>query len=625
MKRLGVCFFIVLLLIFAVTSCEQPAGPRAAIAPAIGDKDFGTALLLAETLAGGTSPEDHFFFLPPLAPKPEYGGTFAADLDPVVRVGFYDGVELVPVAEFSTGGKGSERVRTDYSGELGDFYIVNFHLNRFEIPVYSCILFEVFVGGEKLGALPAVIVPNGSEKDFAENGIALVMKRTVPVKFRIEQEYFEEEEYPIIERTWDAGSGTSVWSDKGNWGGGVGAVPDTAVENVIVDNGALSFYPVTDGSYTVGALSVTAGSLTIDTGHTLTISGDITENVGGIIGNGTLQIAALSTVSLLSDLTVTNLDIPATATLDTNGFNLTVSGTFSLAGTLRHNGTGTVSAIDTNTGTVVCYSDTVTGLPAGDSYYNIEFVSGNWDLDAPLSVYGNLTVTAGGSITSAPGMVLWVAGLATLDAGVNPITLGVDAGDIINFGSLNVIGGNVTIYEDSATDLTGVSASNLTLVSRGDITSAPGTVIEVSGLATLHAGNNWITLGNDAGDSTNFGSLYVTGGTVTITEDSATDLAGTVSGNLAVTCAGITQSGALNVAGSTTLTAGAANNIVLANGGNVFGGSVSVVSGLDVTLVASGAIDLGASTVSGNLTVTGTEITQSGELNVAGTTTFTLH
>jgi hypothetical protein len=84
----------------------------------------------------------------------------------------------------------------------------------------------------------------------------------------------------------------------------------------------------------------------------------------------------------------------------------------------------------------------------------------------------------------------------------------------------------------------------------------------------------------------------------------------------------ITQSGAVHVAGLTTLAAGAANDIILNDVTNTFS-TVAIVSGNNVTLRDADALDLAASSVSGNLDVaTGGAITQSGALSVAGTSSF---
>ena len=75
------------------------------------------------------------------------------------------------------------------------------------------------------------------------------------------------------------------------------------------------------------------------------------------------------------------------------------------------------------------------------------------------------------------------------------------------------------------------------------------------------------------------------------------------------------------MAGPTTFAAGAGNNITL-NNANDFS-TVSVVSGNTVTLNDVNALDLGASTISGALSVTTNgAITDSGNVTVVGPTTL---
>src|SRR5260370_40883342 len=84
----------------------------------------------------------------------------------------------------------------------------------------------------------------------------------------------------------------------------------------------------------------------------------------------------------------------------------------------------------------------------------------------------------------------------------------------------------------------------------------------------------------------------------------------------------ISDSGNVTVAGTTTLAAGAGNNITLDNADD-FGGAVSIVSGNNVTLNDVNALTLGASIVSGNLKGTANRrIADSGNVLVSGTTTL---
>src|SRR5207237_75739 len=116
----------------------------------------------------------------------------------------------------------------------------------------------------------------------------------------------------------------------------------------------------------------------------------------------------------------------------------------------------------------------------------------------------------------------------------------------------------------------------------------------------------------------------VNGNNVTLNDVNALTLgASTISGNLSVTASGlISDSGNVTVAGTTTLAAGAANNIVLDNADD-FGGAVCIVSGNNVTLNDVNALTLGASTISGNLNATANGlISDSGNVTVAGATTL---
>jgi hypothetical protein len=111
---------------------------------------------------------------------------------------------------------------------------------------------------------------------------------------------------------------------------------------------------------------------------------------------------------------------------------------------------------------------------------------------------------------------------------------------------------------------------------------------------------------------------------VTLVDVNALDLASShVSGSFDVTAGGITQSGAISVAGRATLDAGSAG-IALTNAANNFAGTVSLASGGDAALNAAHALDLGASNITGNLTlVAGSSVTDSSPQNVGGTTSIT--
>ena len=145
---------------------------------------------------------------------------------------------------------------------------------------------------------------------------------------------------------------------------------------------------------------------------------------------------------------------------------------------------------------------------------------------------GNVTLTStAGSITDSANARISVGSQGILNAG-GSITLGDTGTDTVNFGSLNATAAtSVIITEDSDMALDGLTAANAFLTSTGSITDNPYAVIAVSGEETLNSG--WfITLGDTATDSVNFGSLDATAATsVIITEDSDMVL-NTVSGEI---------------------------------------------------------------------------------------------
>ena len=122
-------------------------------------------------------------------------------------------------------------------------------------------------------------------------------------------------------------------------------------------------------------------------------------------------------------------------------------------------------------------------------------------------------------------------------------------------------------------------------------------------------------------------------GAVAATDNLSVDAAGginindtmDVDGNLSLnaTNSDIASGTAITVAGTASLGAGW-GNITLDNENNDFTGAVTIGSGMDVSLRDKNTFALGASTVSGNLTLqTGGELTQTGSLAVTGTTQIT--
>ena len=259
------------------------------------------------------------------------------------------------------------------------------------------------------------------------------------------------------------------------------------------------------------------------------------------------------------------------------------------------------------------------------------------------SVGRNLAVTASGAVSQ--GGALTVSGTANVSAGANGITLNNGGNDFVGAVTVNNSGANdvnlnnganaLTVAGTVGRDLTtsaGATAFNATSVGRNLAVTASGAVsqggaLTVSGTANVSAGANGIALNNGGNDfvgavtvnnsgandvNLNNGANALTvAGTVgrdlTTSAGATAFNATTVGGNLAATASGaITESGALTVNGAgktASFAAGAGNDITLDTQNNDFT-SVSIVSGKDVKIKDVNGIGLGASTVSGNLTVT---------------------
>ena len=304
--------------------------------------------------------------------------------------------------------------------------------------------------------------------------------------------------------------------------------------------------------------SGTAGRTGVDSGQSPAITftnptGTLTLNAGGT-GNDTIAIASLGS-GFQANLTLDGQG--GTDTVTFSGAINIGSGTLSVAAeTVQFNAataaqslsvtgnavTQTAALAVSGTATFSVGSNALALTNAGNEFAGtVNITAGAVQLTDASGVRlgtvsaSSLVVTAGGAITDVVGSSLSVTNNARFAAGANPITLGEDAGDTTNFGSLTFVGGAVTIREDSELQLSGTSsAASLTLTAAGNITDDTNADLSVTGTAGLtadNAGNTAaITLGDATGNTLDFGSLtIVSDAGATITEDSATDLTGSSS------------------------------------------------------------------------------------------------
>ncbi len=208
-------------------------------------------------------------------------------------------------------------------------------------------------------------------------------------------------------------------------------------------------------------------------------------------------------------------------------------------------------------------------------------------------------------------------------ADVDDVNFSTGADDVVDSVSVTNVS-SLTLTDANDINIAALTASGDVTISSvsGNITDIDGTTINVGGHAEFTADN--ITLGDDAAGTTNFGSLTFSAvGSVDITEDSATELAGDIdAGTLTLTTAG-----ALTSADATTIdvTNGAdleADSIVLQNntgGRTVNFGSVQFSAAGDVVLHENTGIHVSADSgsVSGDVT-----LNADGDLSMAGGVTL---
>ena len=347
-----------------------------------------------------------------------------------------------------------------------------------------------------------------------------------------------------------------------------------------------------------------------DTGNaTAGFQGDFSQLAVTTLGSQAGANAIQEGVDAIADGTLTGV----------NRILLVNSGTYSGATDVNQSLTLTTSAFTlTNNLTISADIQVAEVTSGGGTTITVNGAGNNLATNANLAFTGTgtLALKLGSGSIAGPGVIS--ASALTLSAANGSINVASDAGTVTLTSQ-----GDATINDVGAIDLAASTiGGNLAVTANGSITDSG--VLNVTGSTSLAAGSaNDITL--DAANVFGGAVGVASGRNVVLNDTAAIDLAAsTISGNLTVTANGfMTNSGSLNVKGSTSLTAGSANDITL-DAANNFGGAVSVVSGRNVTLNDTGAIDLGGSTISGNLSVTAKgSMTDSGKLTITGTTRVT--
>ena len=488
--------------------------------------------------------------------------------------------------------------------------------------------------------------------------------------------------------TFSSGTGTVTFNGAEaqtlNSGGG-----DTSHDfyNIVTSGAGTDIQLSTSALRIVNDLTIATGTIWDDNGINTTILGDWA-NSGTYTAEGTSMVSfdSASTQSLASGasgvandddfnritladnttLTVlTNpLEIDSTLTintgaiLDISGVNLTLGTAIDSVGTLKLDGSETVtqSMMDPNSGTVF-YDGTGTyasGLVAGDAYYNLTIngTGGSWTLDAALDVNGLMTIVAGtlvannlainvaGGWSQAAGTFTPGTATVTFD-GAGTLTKTTGAFNDVTFSSGTVTLGGALDVDDDVTVTTGVldvSATNYAISVGGDWTDAgAGTFTEQGGTVTFDGS----TAGGTITTDDNFENLVIndTGNTITLgaaldvdsqmvltlgtLDVSASNYAMTVGGGWSDTGAGAftERAGTVTFDGAGTLSSNEAFNDVAFSSGTVTLGAALDVD--DDLAISGGTLDVGATnfgiTLGGDWSrSSGTFTQQSGTVDLDG-------
>jgi filamentous hemagglutinin family protein len=263
-------------------------------------------------------------------------------------------------------------------------------------------------------------------------------------------------------------------------------------------------------------------------------------------------------------------------------------------------------------------------------------------------ITGNLSVinSGGGIFTDGTGFsvdgtsTFGSTGAITLDSSANymlgTITVGSNAGVTINNSISSILGNFTGANSSGVPDSTVAMVGGLTLGSMGSIYQASsGALLKVTGAAFFYATATALAGGTPNGsvilnnaNNAFASSISATGTRVVIRNSTALDL-GAVSASTSLTAtstsAGITQSGVISSTGAASFAAANGSDINVGTQANTFSSTVSfaALSGTlaNVSVRDTTALDLGAMTLTGNLTaISGGAVTDSGALVIGGTT-----
>ncbi len=465
------------------------------------------------------------------------------------------------------------------------------------------------------------------------------------------------------------GSGTLSLSGSNSFSGGliisagtVAATPGTLGTGNVANSGTLSINTASNSTY--NAIISGTGNLLKQLAGTVTLTGASTYTGGTTILGGALNVSADNNIGAASSTLTLNggtlqsgaaytnthaISLGASnGTIDTNGFNTTVSGIISGAGRLTKSGIGTLTLSGTNTytggttitgGTVTFSSDNNLGATSGAltldggilraqlasntiSSRNIVLGAGGGTIQKVVNgttynIAGTISGTGMLTVNSTGGAFVTLSGANTYSGGTTVSNSAINASADNNFGTGSIALNSGTLQSGAAYTNTHdilLGASNNAIDTNGFTTTASGVI---SGTGTLtKSGTGTLTL---SGANTYSGGTNINQGTLAISSDSNL---GSASANIAMSGGGtlLFTSGVSSARNISVVNAGiintSSNNVTLS--GAVSGSGELIKSG-------SGRLILsGTNTYSGGTSITNGIVTVSADSNL-GTGSVTLN
>jgi hypothetical protein len=422
---------------------------------------------------------------------------------------------------------------------------------------------------------------------------------------------------------------TGDWSSTTTWsatsGGAAGASVPVAGDAVTIE-GAHNVTITADAACTSITFPATAttNTLNINSGITLTVSGDITipraANPGMntiAVGAGNLNVGSIAFTNgggnVRHQITISTGTVTVTGNVTGTAGNTSGTISFSGAGLLKLGGTIFIAAdgtLTTSTGSTVEYNAAAAQTVGDFTYDNLTLSgSGTKTAGGAITVNSNLVVGDGTTFTAA-GFNLTVTGTTTVGGGTSG-TLTVSS----NVGAKQFTG-LVTVNSGATWN----NSANEAITFQGGITNN-GTFTAGTGVQTFNTNAQALT------GTFSIPSVTVTG--VTLTNNGTLTV-----GTALIGTGGLTQAtdATLNIGGTSTintLTANAAGNTV-----NYMGAAQTVHNNNYYHLIFSGSVaktlQIGTTTINGDLTLSGTATTATvvgltigGNLVIGDGTTFT--